>query len=86
VVAEGAFGIDFASDPAASATITPRFDPQWPEAHAEFRLRGVDLTMGYLKGSKAGITLRRKQAEGGGSVGKVSVRLVWQGRTKIVVL
>jgi hypothetical protein len=61
VVAEGAFGLDFASDHEASATVTPRFDP--PEAHAEFRLRGVDLTMGYRKGSQAGIALRRKQPQ-----------------------
>eukprot|EP01043_Picozoa_sp_COSAG02_P079499 COSAG02_NODE_18425_length_939_cov_1.259524_2_plen_147_part_00 len=29
-VVEGAFGIDFASDHEAAATISPRFSPQWP--------------------------------------------------------
>ena len=96
-VVEGSFGIDFSSDTQAAATVTPRFDPTWPSALGEFRLRGVDVVLEYTRDSKAGVTLRRKQrqqeAESGNSVSShgdggdtVRVRLVWDGKTQVVEL
>ena len=37
----GPFGIAFASDDAAAATIAPAFPPTWPTARAAFYLRGT---------------------------------------------
>jgi hypothetical protein len=87
-VAEGAFGIDFGSDTEAAATITPRFDPSWPSASADFRLRGVDILLEYDGSS---VTLKRKtapaQQQGDAQASAtVRVRLVWGGKTNIVSL
>ena len=114
-VVEGSFGIDFSSDAQAAATVAPRFDPSWPSASGEFRLRGVDVVLEYVRGSQDGVVLRRKQRQrqdldldpqaeslssqpikGGsndhsGESGEdvsatVRVRLVWDGRVRIIEL
>ena len=85
-VAEGAFGIDFGSDTEAAATITPRFDPSWPSASADFRLRSVDILLEYDGSS---VTLKRKTARTAADAqasATVRVRLVWGGKTNIVSL
>eukprot|EP01052_Picozoa_sp_SAG31_P007543 SAG31_NODE_360_length_17025_cov_5.362460_6_plen_132_part_00 len=95
-VVEGSFGIDFSSDAQAAATIAPRFDPSWPSASGEFRLRGVDVKLEYVRGSPDGVVLRRKyrqiikgtdrSRDSGGASDTVRVRLVWGGKIQIIAL
>ena len=87
-VVEGAFGIDFGSDSQAAATVTPRFAPSWPSAMGQFRLRGVDIEMNYVRGSAEGVTLKRATAvaSDGTAAPAVRVRLVWGGHMRIMTL
>lgn len=86
-VTEGVFGLDFASDIEAAATVTPRFDPAWPTARGSFRLRGVDIEVAYDGNSTAGVTLRALDTGSDARLrAPVHVRLVWGDNISLLKL
>lgn len=85
-VVEGAFGIDFASDREAAATINPRFPSHWPSAHGEFVLRGAHIAMDYRQNSSAGVTFQRLRKDLLDVGKKVRIRLLWDGNVRFIDL